>query len=82
MLTKIEIRELVKKANLSAISNDYIDEILRNFDDKEIVSKEKLAAISKIVEAEIAANENLAEGCSEAAKLWEESVSSSLQFPL
>ena len=51
-MTKFEVLELIKKKNLSQTSNDYIAQILRNFDDKEVVTIEKLEAISKIILAE------------------------------
>jgi len=72
MLTKIEILKLVSEAHLSTVSNEFIDQILRNFDDKDPIPKVKLEAIYKIIKAEEQANTNLAEGCDEAIKIWEE----------
>jgi len=52
MLTKIEIVNLVNENNLSEKSLLYVKHILRNFEEKEIVSKEKIIAIKKILEKE------------------------------
>ena len=52
MLTKIEIVNLVNENNLSLKSLLYVKHILRNFEEKEIVSKEKIIAIKKILEKE------------------------------
>lgn len=59
MVTKIEILEKIKKINLSKVSTDYIEHILRNFDDKEVISKEKLKVIIKVVELEEKMNDIL-----------------------
>lgn len=74
MLTKVEVLKLVYEAQLSEVSNDYIVQILRNFDDKESISKEKLEEIYKIVKAEEQVNINFSGGCDEAIEAWEELV--------
>ncbi|MBU1117895.1 hypothetical protein KKD37_02930 [Patescibacteria group bacterium] len=52
MLTKIEIVNLVNEKNLSEKSLLYVKHILRNFEEKEIVSEEKIIAIKKILSLE------------------------------
>ena len=61
MLTKSKILELVKTAELTEISLNYIGEILGDFKDDELIPIDKAKIISDILEAEANLNDSIAQ---------------------
>jgi hypothetical protein len=78
MPTKLEVLALLKRAKLTKISADYIDQMLDGLVDEDNVPREKLSKIAAIVKSEVEANSCLEEACKEAMGAWKDLYNSIL----
>jgi DNA replication protein DnaD len=74
MLNRKQIDEIVEKLNFGPMVRQYVDMVLRNYEEEDIVSIEKLEAISKVIEAEAQANQTQADNGFKNWENWKELI--------
>lgn len=75
MFNKKQIKELVAKSGLNPVAKNFVEMILRNFEDDSLVSKEKIEAISRVIEAEDKVRQDMAGRSLKKVQAWKKLLS-------
>lgn len=70
MYNKQQIVSLIERAGLNPVSKKFVEMVLRNFEDKEIIPQEKIEAISKVIEAEDKVRRDMAKRSTKKVAAW------------